>query len=143
MGKQHITKRVVAKYFILQLPSLLFLITILLVLRQWEVIPSWVFWTIIAAWIVKDALLFPFVWRAYDPDASHAANPLIGAEGVAMERLHPSGYIRVRGELWRAELEEGEPAVEKGKTVLVREIHGLTLRVMRNREDGEGQDTFP
>jgi membrane protein implicated in regulation of membrane protease activity len=138
MGKQQITKRVVAKYIILQLPALIFLIIILLVLRQGGVISPKVFWTVIAVWAAKDVLLFPFIWRAYDPDAPQAADPLIGARGVAMERLDPSGYIRVRGELWRAELEEGEPAVEKGETVLVRKIRGLALLVMRDREDGEG-----
>jgi membrane protein implicated in regulation of membrane protease activity len=138
MGKQQITKRVVAKYIILQLPALIFLIIILLVLRQGGVISPKVFWTVIAVWAAKDVLLFPFIWRAYDPDAPQVADPLIGARGVAMERLDPSGYIRVRGELWRAELEEGEPAVEKGETVLVRKIRGLALLVMRDREDGEG-----
>jgi membrane protein implicated in regulation of membrane protease activity len=139
LSQQRITRRVVAKYALLQLPALIFLVLILLGLRQWLAIPPWLFWTVVAAWAAKDALLFPLVWRAYDPDAPHPANPLTGARGVARERLDPSGYIRVRGELWRAELEEEEPAVEKGETVLVREVRGLTLLVTREREGGEGR----
>jgi len=139
MNKQHINRRVVAKYLLLQLPALLFLILILLLLRHWEVIPRWVFWAVIAAWTAKDVLLFPFVWRAYDPDAPAADNSLVGARGMARERLDPAGYIRIGGELWRAELEEGEPPVEEGEVVVVREVRGLTLRVVREEDEEEGR----
>lgn len=139
MRQQHITRRVVAKYLLLQLPALLFLILILLLLRHWEVIPRWVFWAVVAAWVAKDALLFPFVWRAYDPETPVAGHSLIGARGVARERLNPAGYIRIGGELWRAELEKGEAPVEAEDTVVVREVHGLTLRVAREEEDEDGR----
>jgi len=137
MSQQRITRRVVAKYLLLQLPALLFLILILLLLRHWEIIPRWTLWMVVTAWAIKDALLFPFVWRAYDPDSPATGHSLIGARGVARERLNPAGYIRIGGELWRAELEAGEPPVEVGETVVVREVHGLTLRVVREEEDEE------
>lgn len=139
MRQQRISKRVVAKYLLLQLPALLFLILILLLLRHWEIIPRWVFWAVVAAWAIKDALLFPFVWRAYDPDSPAAGHSLVGARGVARERLAPAGYIRIGGELWRAELEKGEPPVEAGEVVVVREVRGLTLRVAREEDDEEGR----
>lgn len=139
MSQQHITKRVVAKYLLLQLPALLFLILILLLLRHWEVIPRWVFWAVVAAWVAKDALLFPFVWQAYDPDTPAAGHSLIGARGMARERLDPAGYIRVGGELWRAELLKGEPPVEAGEIVVVRELSGLTLRVGREEDEEAGK----
>jgi membrane-bound ClpP family serine protease len=53
--------------------------------------------------------------------------PLLGARGRAVERLDPSGYVRVDGELWRAEAMDGEIAA--GAQVVVREADGLTLRV--------------
>lgn len=124
----------------LQLPALLLLIISLLALRHWSVIPSWVFWAGTAVWIVKDVLLFPFVWRAYDPDAPSAANAMVGRRGVAVQRLEPSGYIQVGGELWNAELEAGETTVEAGETVLVQEVRGLTLQVRRERDARGGTE---
>jgi len=138
MSRPRIGGRVVAKYVLLQLPALAMLTLVLWLLRHWGVIPSWVFWGLIALWAVKDALLFPLVWRAYDPDASAAVDPLVGAQGVASQRLDPAGYIRVRGELWQAELAPGETAVEEGEPVRVREVRGLNLLVERERDD-QGQ----
>jgi membrane protein implicated in regulation of membrane protease activity len=37
--------------------------------------------------------------------------------------------VRLRGELWRAELNDGSPTVPRGGEVVVDEVDGLTLRV--------------
>ncbi len=52
---------------------------------------------------------------------------MVGKKGVAKERLDPSGYILVHGELWKAEVMDGGPPVEKGETV---EVHGIRGRVL-------------
>lgn len=54
---------------------------------------------------------------------------LVGAKDIAKERLAPSGYIRVCGELWKARLQQGCPPVVEGEAVRVNERHGLTLLV--------------
>jgi membrane-bound ClpP family serine protease len=79
--------------------------------------------------VLKDAILFPFVWRAYDWDRSGRADSMDGLRGRAVEPLAPSGYVRVRGELWRAEVSGGRLPVEAGQTVLIRGSRGLTLLV--------------
>lgn len=125
MEKNMWSARVIRKYVLLQLPGVAVFALFLILLRQWIVIPGWLIWVAISAWIVKDALFYPFVWRAYAaPD-----NPLVGEKGVANERLEPSGYITIRGELWRAVLYEGSPPVEKGRPVRVLRVEGLTLIV--------------
>ena len=54
---------------------------------------------------------------------------LVGTEGIVEERLAPSGYIRVHGELWQAEIiGEGRP-IEKGAVVQIQGIRGLLLLV--------------
>jgi membrane-bound ClpP family serine protease len=58
------------------------------------------------------------------------SHSLDGEHGVATERLDRSGYVRVRGELWRAELAHGARAVEKDERVQVREMRGLTIIVV-------------
>ena len=52
---------------------------------------------------VKDALLFPFVWRAYEPDDA-ATRGLVGQIAVSEETLDPGGWVRLGPELWRVEL---------------------------------------
>jgi len=83
---------------------------------------------LIAAWIGKDFLMLPFVWRSYEIQLEQR-HPLTGAEGVVEKPLAPTGYIRVRGELWRAELAEEKGSLEKGEKVQVQRAEGLTLIV--------------
>lgn len=63
---------------------------------------------------------------------THRATPTVGREAMTGERaevveaLRPEGWVRVQGELWRARSERG---AERGETVLVRRVDGLTLLV--------------
>ena len=50
-------------------------------------------------------------------------------DGVAREHLAPKGYIWLNGELWMAEVAEGQPAIEKDKAVIVTRVEGLVLTV--------------
>ncbi len=67
---------------------------------------------------------------------------MVGARGVAEDRLAPSGYIRVRGELWQTEVMGGDPPIEKGASVRVREVSGLTLLVQPDDEASESPNTL-
>ncbi len=78
--------------------------------------------------------MFPFVWRAYDSDSR--TSPMMGARGIAEERLAPSGYIRVNDEFWRAEVMQRDREIAKGEAVRVREVKGLTLIVEPERKEG-------
>jgi membrane protein implicated in regulation of membrane protease activity len=131
--------RTVMTYALLQLPGLALVVLLLLLLRHWMTISPWVFWGIIVAWMAKDAVLFPFVWRSYDPDLQEPAEALIGEIGVTRQRLDPTGYIRVCGVLWRAEVADGGPSIEPGKTVRVKRRHGLTLIVVLEEETANTQ----
>ncbi len=62
-----------------------------------------------------------------------------GARGIAKERLAPSGYVFVRGELWKAVLMKGSPPIEEGEGVLVHAKEGLTLVVQPDK--GESSET--
>jgi len=119
--------QVVMRYALFQIPGLVLLILILILVRRWVDFPPWFFWGSVFIWIVKDAFLFPFVWRAYDWSRSKDVHSLVGTEGIVEERLAPSGYIRVHGELWHAEAMKG--AVDKGQDVRIIDIRGLTLLV--------------
>ena len=118
---------VVLRYWLFQVPGTALLAIVLLVLRGWLNIPLWLIGVIIGLSIIKDVLLFPLVRHAYD--VSDAGPALIGDSGKAVEPLSPRGYVRVQGELWRAELVQGTRPIATGGTVRVRGIRGMTLLV--------------
>jgi membrane protein implicated in regulation of membrane protease activity len=135
LNLKKIPKPIYLRYTLLNIPALVAVILILIIIQHWVVLPVWLFWSIIGFWILKDALLFPFVWRAYDWERPGRSRSMIGARGIAKERLAPKGYIQVHGELWRAiKIDEG-PAIEMGQSVKVVKMDGLTLFVEQLNPD--------
>jgi membrane protein implicated in regulation of membrane protease activity len=134
MKRQSRLTRIVIRYILLQLPGLVLLVLVLIFIQRWVLIPAWVFWGIIILWVVKDAILFRYTWRAYDWDPK---NPLIGARGIARDRLAPIGYVKVGSELWRAEVAGDSPPIESGMNVRVKAVRGFTLLVELDRERNE------
>jgi membrane-bound ClpP family serine protease len=133
--KPTIRPAVYFRFFLLESIELGVLILALLVVQQWWAVPNWLFWSIVVGWIIKDVVLFPFVWRAYDQDTSNAAGSMIGEVGFAKSMLDPSGYIQVRGELWKAVRAGDGPPIEEGSRVRIHHRKGLTLYVRSdNRE---------
>ena len=120
---------VYVRYALLSLLELVVVGFILFIVRRWLGISEWLFWSLVAGWVAKDVVLFPFVWRAYDQEAPRTADAMTGEVGIARDRLDPSGYVRVRGELWKAEREADGPPIEAGCRVRVRRREGLTLFV--------------
>jgi membrane protein implicated in regulation of membrane protease activity len=124
---RHARRRALRRYVLFQLPGLAALLLLLIILERWSDLPSWIVFVSLAAWIAKDVLLFPFVWRSYIPPSADD-DRMVGEIGVCKERMDPSGYIFVRGELWKARLDDGSP-VDKGQKVVVVGMQGLTLVV--------------
>lgn len=134
--KRRWSTQALVKYTLLQLPVIVLLTIALFVIRQWVDLPLWLVIGIIALWAVKDIALFPVVWRAYEQGRPGDATSMIGRRGTATEKLAPSGYVRIGGELWRAEVMKGDKSIEKGKRVLVMGIEGLTLLVRPENRKG-------
>ena len=93
---------------------------------------QWLTWPIaaagIAVWVVKDLLMFPFLRRAYEPDVTGAAR-LAGERGVAEGDLTPRGYVRVRGELWRAAAVSHDEPIAAGMEVEIVGAERMELTV--------------
>ena len=66
---------------------------------------------------------------------------MIGQRGLTRERLAPAGYIRVQGELWKAENILGQPPIEKNQWVRVEKIEGLKLFVVPEEANDNKQRT--
>lgn len=137
MSQRGWSARVVMRYALLQLPGVILLVLFLVLARRWFDIPSWLVYGFLALWVTKDVILFPLVWRSYDRDQPGDKNRMLGAHGIARDRLAPSGYILVHGEIWQAEVMEGGTPIEKGEGVLVRGTRGLTLIVQPDNEETE------
>ena len=124
--QSRLTGSIVTKYVVLQIPTTVLVIMIAIFIDQKLAIPSWLFWCVIVGTILKDVILFPFVWRSYDSRATH---PMIGEHGVAVDRLSPEGYVRIQGVLWQARLSEGCGSVGIGEGVRVEKAQGIKLTV--------------
>jgi len=134
MHRRAWSSRVVVRYVLLQMPALVLLILMLALVQRWVSLPAWFIWGLIALWISKDVILFPFTWRAYDRSPKGAANSMIGLQGITKNRLAPSGYVHVHGELWQAEVMENSSPIEKGESVRVYGNRGLSLLVQRDNK---------
>ncbi len=135
MREEGVSLRIVIRYTILQLPALALFVMALILSRRWIGISLWSFWGLVGLWVAKDVILFPFVWRAYDTREQKGGDGMIGLQGIVQDRLAPSGFVQIRGELWQAELMDSDAPVEKGAPVKIREIRGLTLIVQPGGEE--------
>ncbi len=138
-SKRRHSTRLMMRYMLIQIPGLAAVILIMLLLRRWVPFPAWIFWSLIGLWVFKDVLMFPLVKHAYDWDRAGRTNPLVGATGMARDRLAPSGYVQIRGELWRGEVAHGERPIEPGEAVRVLEVQGLTLLVKPEQPEPEAR----
>jgi membrane protein implicated in regulation of membrane protease activity len=129
MERRGWSARVVLRYALIQVPFTALVTVVLIWVRKWVDLPIWFICGLIAFLVIKDIVLFPFVWRAYDPDSPGLTNTMEGARGIALNDLHPSGYVEIRAERWQAEVIEGSPPIRRGQAVRVRGIRGLTLLV--------------
>jgi membrane-bound serine protease (ClpP class) len=88
-------------------------------------------WTVIGGATAATAAFFLLVvgagLRAQKLAVRTGRAGLAGRRASVVERLAPSGMVRVDGELWRASVEEG--AADAGSDVVVTGVDGLTLRV--------------
>jgi len=119
----------ILKYTLFQLPEIAVIAVLFVFLEKWEVVSARVAYGLVAVWIAKDVLLYPFLWKAYEFKDTKETNPIIGQVGFVKQRLAPTGMISVRGELWKARIGDDTPPVEKGRHVRVISISGLTLTV--------------
>mgnify|MGYP006291068065 CR=1 FL=1 len=121
--------RILGRYILLQLPVIIILILVYQLSQQYETIPGKYILILLGIWIIKDIVLYPFVWRAYDARLLKAKHTMIGLKGVCIDRLDPEGYIRVRGERWRAQVRDDLSTIKKGERVYIYGNDGLTLLV--------------
>ncbi|MBN2299263.1 MAG: NfeD family protein [Deltaproteobacteria bacterium] len=137
MNIEGITRRIIFRYVWIQTLETIVFILILVLIHMWVAIPVWLFVSACAVWVLKDIILFPFVWHAYDWDRNKESDQMTriaGMQGIVHRQLNPGGYIHVRGELWEAEMEDKTLQLDQGRTVTVIGKSGHTLIVRPEKE---------
>lgn len=81
-------------------------------------------------------MLYPLVWKSYAIKHISAEDKLRGEIGITRETLNPTGYIRIKGELWKASLLNAKK-IEAGKPVVVEGMDGLVLLVKPHKFSGK------
>lgn len=122
------TKTALQKYILLEIPPLLLFAGFLWLIRLWTGLPVWACGVGLGLWVIKDSILFFYTWPAYDAGTGNRFS-LLNQTGITEEALNPSGYIRIRGERWRARPGRGLARIESGQRVRVLAEEGLTLVV--------------
>ncbi len=110
-----------------QIPGIAVAAALLAIAASWFGLPAWTCGAILAAWIAKDALLYPFLKRAYETGAAIGAERLVGSTGVAAQALDPQGYVKVGAELWRA---RSASRIRAGESVSVAGVSGSEALVL-------------
>jgi membrane protein implicated in regulation of membrane protease activity len=123
-----------AKYLVVQVATLVLVVAALIVADQVVSVPIWLVVTILVLWIGKDIVLYLKVWRSYTVGENSPTKDLIGLEATVIYSLDPTGYVRVRGELWKAELRAPDHPALSGDATKVVGIKGTTLIVERSED---------
>ncbi len=126
--------KVFHRYLLLQLPGWAFAVVVLYLLHLWLGLPPWAAGLLLAADVVKDLVLYPWLRRAYENEYVPVAARLAGETAEVVQELAPEGYVRVRGELWRARTLGGTGRTPAGTRVRVTGVRGTTLVVEPWRE---------
>jgi membrane-bound serine protease (ClpP class) len=77
------------------------------------------------------AVALAFAIRAQKTPVQMGMESLIGRVGVVRQEIPPfgSGQVQLAGELWSAELAEGDESIPKGERVEVVQVQGIRLKV--------------
>ncbi len=122
--------RTFTRYTLYQVPGWVVAGLVLYALKTWFNLPGWIALAAFAVFVAKDFLLYPFLRHAYEPHFNPGRLELIGEHGAAVEDLSPRGFVRVRGELWPAEVARGAAPVAAEARIRVQGVRGDTLLVM-------------
>lgn len=124
-----------ARYTLLQVPGWIITAVVLAIPLELGFISFRVAAILFAILLLKDAAVYPFVRRAYEPVGSNRVEDLIGHLAEVRRELSPDGFVWLRGELWRAQADVTDDPIALGTRVRVVGVRGLTLIVERELVD--------
>ncbi len=129
MKKAIYKRNAVRRYTLLQIPELALVFLILYWAGDHFGLAVWIQILIAVVWVIKDVVLFFWIWPAYLHHSRSVHDTMIGKTGESIEPMKPAGYVSIGGELWQAELIPPHRHLQKGRAVQVVDGKGLLLRV--------------
>ena len=120
-----------ARYTLFQIPGWIITVAVLAIPLELGFISFRVAAILFGLLVLKDAIVYPFVRRAYEPVGKNRVEDLIGHLAEVRRDLSPQGYVWLRGELWQAEVDASDDSIAPGDRVRVVGARGLTLIVVR------------
>lgn len=124
------------RYLLFQIPGWIVAAIVLFPLWRWRLLPEWLLLAGFSLWVLKDFLMYPLLRTAYEKRGKSGSKELIGKTGVTAGDLAPEGFVRVRGELWRAVANPAGTTIPAGTTVEILAAEGMTLSVRPVRREG-------
>jgi membrane protein implicated in regulation of membrane protease activity len=117
------------RYWLLQIPGMVAAAAVLAALVRWGDLAPRLALLLFALWVLKDLAFYPVLRVAYQPASGREVRELVGAIGTARGELAPSGYVRVEGELWRAEATPEAGTIRDGGRVRIVAKRSMSLLV--------------
>jgi membrane-bound ClpP family serine protease len=121
------------RYLLFQLPGWALLGVFILILLDKTTVPVWATIGFFVLWIAKDLAVYPLVRHAYEKDSGTGSERMIGKKGVTQHRLAPEGYVKIDGELWKAQTGSSDQPIPQQRPVTVIGARGLVLIVQEER----------
>lgn len=121
--------KTIVRYAILQVPGVVILGILLWWFIELEFIQRGTAVLLILIWIVKEIILYHFLWEAYIPNSAITQDSLLNTPGKTLERLDPLGYVKIRGERWRGKALQENQIIPAGTKIVVVATDGLTVTV--------------
>jgi len=119
------------RYLLFQIPGGIAATLVLAILWDIELLSGRMALLLGLGWILKDVITYPLVRRSYESGAHrHGGSVLIGMSAIVVRDLAPEGYVRIRGELWRAECPQ---LARRGDAVEVVAAQSMRL-IVRKRD---------
>jgi membrane protein implicated in regulation of membrane protease activity len=129
------TLKTFLRYLLFQILGWAILALVLYVLVHKTEVPRWPAMGLFILWVIKDLAMFPLVRSSYEGNTTTGAETLIGSRGRVQEPLTPEGYVKINGELWKAQTESPNQLLARDTPVRVRGARGLTLIVEAEKND--------
>jgi len=110
------------------LESVFLLVVLLVILPLFNINLEW--WIVTAIVVIELGIsVFTYLMgrRALSKSIVYGSDSMIGCVGIVSSTLDPTGYIKIRGELWKAAC---KGKIEAGTEVLVTDMVGMKLLVI-------------
>lgn len=121
------------RYVLFQIPQWLLLAILLALAAETMALSAPVARGLFLLWVLKDLAVYPLVRHGYEANSLTGSERLVGHKAVTFQRLAPKGYVKIQGELWRAEARPPNEPIPANCAVSIVGADRLTLIVEAER----------